>query len=130
MVCKTLLLFKHHPSYNSGSCVFLKGPPLLLELGSPYPICCASPTNAEVVLACYILRSQVFIRVEKTKLPPHGLLFILFSIFNSFQKMLPEFGICYWGCSSNVSGFALVQGRRVQDVAIRLTKGFKYGWMD
>lgn len=86
MVCKILLLFKHHPSYNSGSRVFPKGPPLLLELGSPYPICCASPTNAEVVLACYILRSKVFIRVEKTKLPPHGLLFILFSILTPSKR--------------------------------------------
>lgn len=67
--------------------------------------------------------------MEKTKLPPHGLLFILFIIFNCFQKMLPEFGSCCWGSSSEVSGFAQAQGRRVQDMAIRLMKGFKLGWI-
>lgn len=67
--------------------------------------------------------------MEKTKLPPHGLLFILFSIFNCFQKMLPECGSWFWGSSSDISGFAQAKGRRVQDVAIRLMKGFKFGWI-
>lgn len=130
MVCKTLLLFKHQPNYGSGSPVFLEGPPYPWNLAAPKSICCALPANAEVVLACFTLRSKVFIRVmEKTKVPPHALLLILFSIFNCFHKMLPGFGSCCWGSSSNASGFAQAQGRRVQDMAIGLMKAFKFGWI-
>lgn len=125
-----LLLFKHQPNYGSGSPVFLEGPPHPWNLAAPKSICCALPANAEVVLACFTLRSKVSIRVvEKTKVPPHVLLLILFSIFNCFHKMLPVFGSCCWGSSSNASGFAQAQGRRVQDMAIRLMKAFKFGWI-
>lgn len=125
-VCKTLFLFKCHPNYRSGSHVFLKDPPHSWNLAAPIPICCTSPTNTEVVLACFILRSEVSVR--ETKLPPLGLLFILFSIFNCIQKMLLEFGSC-WGSSSDISGFTQAQGRMVQTIAIRLMKGFRFAWI-
>lgn len=102
VVCKTLFLFKCHPNYSHSSHVLLQDPPHSWNLASPKPFCCTSPTDAEVVLACFVLRSQVSLR--ETKLPPHGLLFILFSIFNCIQKMLLEFGSC-WGPSSNIPGF-------------------------
>lgn len=121
-----LFLFKCHPNYRSGSHVFLKDPPHSWNLAAPIPICCTSPTNTEVVLACFILRSEVSVR--ETKLPPLGLLFILFSIFNCIQKMLLEFGSC-WGSSSDISGFTQAQGRVVQTVAIRLMKGFRFAWI-
>lgn len=70
--------------------------------------------------------SEVF--VTEIKRPPHGLLFILFSIFNCIQKMLLEFGSC-WGPSSNISGFIQAQERIVQIVAVRLMKDFRFAWI-
>lgn len=58
MVCKTLLLFEHRPNYSSGSCVFLVSASPL-GLGGSKTICCAPPTNAEVVWAGFILKQKI-----------------------------------------------------------------------
>lgn len=126
VVCKTLFLFKCHPNYSSRSHVLLKELPHSWNLAVPKPFCCTSPTDADVVLACFVLRSEVSLR--ETNLPPRGLLFILFSIFNYIQKMLLELGSC-WGSSSDISGFIQAQERMVQIVAIRLMKGFRFAWI-